>query len=132
MRSIAVVFGAFLFSVFVEGFIRIVITFYHQQEFSLFGISSLPNLSWAVLIIIPVAIINWLSGMLTITLASFSPLKHLAALTVLVSLWRVNELVQSITYEPIWYFIAIFASAVIGLSLAYVMFKKMDHAFENQ
>ena len=126
MKSILTVAGAFLFSIFVEGFIRVIIIFYHKGEFSLFGISTLPGISWAIIILVSILIISWLSGMLTVTISGFSPVKHLIALGGLFFLWRLNEIFQSINTEPAWYLLAIVIVSFSGLYLSYLTQKKSN------
>lgn len=120
MKSILTIFGTFLFSIFVEGFIRIIIVFYHQGVFSFFGISSLPSNSWVVILLIALLVIYWLCGMLTVTITESSPKKHLIALWVLISLFRINEIVHFYSIEPTWYLITIFFIPLLSLSLSYI------------
>lgn len=123
MKSILIVLGTFLFSVFVEGFIRIIIIFYHLGEFKFFGISTLPSFLWVIVILSSIPVITWLSGMLTITIASYAKEKHLYALGVLLLLWRFNELIQTYEVEPVWYLISLILLTISGLSLAYLTHK---------
>ena len=126
MKSIITVAGTFLFSIFVEGFIRVIIIFYHKSEFSFFGISTLPGISWAIIILISILIVSWLSGMLTVTIAGFSPGKHLLALGGLFLLWRLNEIFQTIGTEPVWYLTATVLISFSGLYLSYLTQKKSN------
>lgn len=119
MKSFMSVFGAFLFSIFLEGFIRIIIFFYHQTELNFFGISKLPDFSWIYVIYISVGIISWLSGMLAVSFAGFSPKKHLLALASLFFIWRLNEIIQTFNSEPQWYIFTIPFVSFLGLFLAY-------------
>lgn len=126
MKSILTVAGAFLFSIFVEGFIRVIIIFYHKGEFSFFGISSLPDISWAFIILTSILIVSWLSGMLTVTISEFSPVRHLLALGGLFVIWRLNEIFQSFNTEPVWYLIATVLISLTGLYLSYLTQKKTN------
>lgn len=119
MKSFISVVGAFLFSIFLEGFIRIIIFFYHQTELSFFGVSQLPDTSWVFVIYLSVLIISWLSGMLAVSFTGFSPKKHLLALAVISVLWRLNEIVQTINIEPDWYIFSIPFVSLFGLFLAF-------------
>ncbi|MBO6524420.1 MAG: hypothetical protein JJ971_11375 [Balneolaceae bacterium] len=120
MKSFLTVFGSFLFSVFVEGFIRVIIIFYHKGEFSIFGISSLPGVSWAIIILVSILIVSWLSGMLTITITGFAPVKHLLSLAVLFMLWRATEIINIYSSDPLWYLILSVIVSSGGLYLAYL------------
>lgn len=126
MKSFLTVAGTFLFSIFVEGFIRVIIIFYHKGEFSFFGISTLPGISWAIIILVSILIISWLSGMLAVTISGFSPTKHLLALGGLFLLWRLNEIFQSYGTEPVWYLVAIIIVSFLGLYLSYLTQKKSN------
>ncbi len=120
MKSILTVFGSFLFSVFVEGFIRVIIIFYHKGEFSLFGISNLPGITWAIIILVSILIISWLSGMLTVTISGFAPVKHLLSLGVLFFFWRTTEIVSIYGTDPGWYLVLSIIASAGGLYLAYL------------
>lgn len=120
MKSIITVFGSFLFSIFLEGFTRLIIIFYHQGEFAFFGISKLPSISWTIIILVSVIAISWISGMLTVTITGFSPIKHLISLAFLFILWRLNEIVLTHDVEPTWYLFAITFSSLSGLYLAHI------------
>ncbi|MEQ9310470.1 MAG: hypothetical protein RLN90_13530 [Balneolaceae bacterium] len=120
MKSVITVLGSFLFSIFLEGFIRIIIIFYHQENFSFFGSSSLPGISWVLIVIISSGIINWISGMLTVTITGFAPKRHLLALTTLVLLFRINEIIQTHHIEFFWYLGAITTTSLTGLYFSYL------------
>ncbi len=126
MKSILTVLGSFLFSVFVEGFIRVIIIFYHKEEFSLFGITNLPGLSWVIIILFTMLIISWLAGMLTITISEFSPVKHLVSLTFLFIVWRLFEVLQTYETEPVLYHISIVLISLTGIYLAFLTHKKTN------
>ena len=119
MKSILVVLGAFLFSIFVEGFSRVIVIIYHQQEFSMFGISSLPGIEWVVILYFAVLATGWISGMLTVTITGFAPGKHLIALGILMLLWRASEIIQLFGSEPTWYLLTLPLASVTALILAY-------------
>tara|TARA_R110000868_G_scaffold304437_30_gene565540 strand:+ start:2591 stop:2989 length:399 start_codon:yes stop_codon:yes gene_type:complete len=123
MKSIATVIGSFLFSIFLEGFIRVIIIFYHQESFIFFGTSSLPGLSWVLIIIVSTTVISWICGMLTVTIVDVSPIRHLFALAFLLLFWRITEIIQTYTSEPIWYLIGITAATFLGLYLSFLTLK---------
>ena len=120
MKSIITVIGSFLFSIFLEGFIRLIIIFYHQGEFAFFGISKLPSISWVFIILASVIAISWISGMLTVTITGFAPIKHLISLAFLFLMWRLNEIILTQGVEPNWYLFTITFSSILGLYLAYL------------
>lgn len=119
-KSILTISGTFLFSLFLEGFIRIIILFYNKSDFVFWGITNLPSPSWIIVIYISVIIIAWLSGMLTVTICGFSPGKHLIALGIVFLLWRANEILQTISTEPLWYLLTIPLCSLTGIYLAYL------------
>lgn len=123
MKSLLTVLGTFFFSLFLEGFIRVIILFYNKSEFVFWGVSALPSPSWIFVIYISVIIISWLSGMLTVTICGFSPVKHLIALGILFVLWRVNEILQTISTEPLWYLLTIPLCSLAGVYLSYLTYK---------
>lgn len=120
MKSIITVLGSFLFTIFLEGFIRVIVIFYHQESFVFLGTSALPGLSWVAIVIISVGVISWISGMLTVTITGFAPTKHLLALVTLVLFFRINEIMQTYTTESIWYLVGITCSSLTGLYLSFL------------
>lgn len=126
MKSILTVLGAFLFSVFVEGFTRVIIIFYHQLEFSFFGISTLPNTTWGIIFLGSVLVINWISGMLTISVMHSSPKPHILALGILIILFRTNEFFMTRNSEPLWYLISLFLISLLGIALAYLTYSRTN------
>lgn len=131
MKSILVVLGAFLFSFFVEGFIRIIVLFYHKSEFTFWGASALPSPEWAILLVIASLLIYWLSGMLAVTATMHSPAKHLFSLGILLIVLKGSEVYNTYAIEPIWYLLLILVAPIIGLYLAFFTHKKI-HAQNNQ
>ena len=91
MKSILTLFGTFLFGLFFEFFIRIVIVFYHQTEWIFSGLSSIPGTNWIVIFCAGLFVSSWISGMLTVTIINFSHLKHLLLLYFIITFWRISE-----------------------------------------
>jgi hypothetical protein len=91
MKSILTLFATFTLSLFFEFFIRIVIVFYHQTEWIFSGLSSIPGTNWIVIFCAGLFVSSWISGMLTVTIINFSPLKHLLLLYFIIIFWRISE-----------------------------------------
>ncbi len=126
MKSIITLLGAFFFAIFLEGFIRIIITFYHQEPFSLFGISSLPGFGWVAIIYVAVFIIYWICSMLIVTITDFSPTKHLYAFGMLALLWRVNEFFQLDKFTNLAYSVSISLVILVSIVLASFVKQKIN------
>lgn len=119
LRSFSSLFAGFSSILFLEGFIRIVISVYHKSEYAFFGISRLPGTEWVVILYVSVLLISWLSGMIVLTLSRQSPLKHMLALWVIMIVWRINEYHQTSQTEPFWYLATITLMNLTGFSIAY-------------
>lgn len=91
MKSIITIFGTFLFGLFFEFFIRIVIVFYHQTDWVFSGLSSIPDTNWIVIFGVGLFASSWISGMLTVTILNFTPFKHLLSLYFIIIFWRISE-----------------------------------------
>lgn len=126
MKSILVVIGTFLFSIFLEGFIRVIILFYHQQEFHLFGTESLPGLSWILIVAVSVFLCSWISSMLSVTLTNYAAGKHLIALAVLFLGWRLLEILQIGFSENTLYSLSFISLQLLAVYLAYLFKKSMN------
>lgn len=131
MKSIIVVFGAFLFTIFTEGFFRVIIIFYHKSEFALFGMASLPSYNWIAIIFAALIVIYWLAAMVVITIVPSATVKHLLSFGALLLLWRVNEMVQTSFAEPFWYYILVFILIPVSLSVAYLTQKKANASISS-
>lgn len=124
MKSFISIFGAFLFSIFSEGFIRVIIIFYHKSEFSFFGLGALPSPSWIWIIFGSLILIYWLSGMLIVTVTGTSVIKHLTGYGTVLILWRIFELLLSSASEPLWYYVVSFVIIPFSLFLCYLTQQK--------
>lgn len=120
MRNILIsLAGLFLF-LFMEGFIRLIILFYHRSEFVFYGISDLPGYIWVILILIGSLINSWFSGMLIFTVTN-DTLKHqVTSFTIALAVWKFIELWQTYNIEPLWYLIL---SPLLCLTGIYIAFK---------
>lgn len=125
MRSLFTIFGAFLFGIFCEIFIRVIIIFYHQTDWNFSGFSSMPNISWILIFGGGVFIATWISGMLTLTIANYSSKKHLIALFILYSTWRLSEFF-AMDKPSLIYSLSIVSLHTIALILAYLIKEKTN------
>ena len=126
MKSIVSVLGAFLFTIFSEGFIRVIIIFYHKSEFLFFGTTPLPSSIWSIIIFAALLLIYWLSGMLVVTITNFAVVKHLVSFATLLLLWRVNEYVQTDGMEPVWYYAIHLLIIPFSVYLCFLTYQKTN------
>lgn len=126
MKSILTVFGCFIFSLFIEGFSRIIIIFYHKQELEFFGYLSLPGWQWTLIIGLSIFLSTWIAAMLIVTITDFKPFNHLSAFFILIVLWRVSEFQAMGEFSNIWYSIGLVIVQAISLGLALITKNKMN------
>lgn len=131
MRSILAVFFGFGLSLFIEGFARIIISFFHTLEPSFFGISALPGTSWIIALYIVSFVSTWLGAMMALTIAGYTPYKHLAAFLALITLWILFETLSSIGISPTWYLITFPFTSIFGALTAAYTFKLNQNAITN-
>ena len=125
MKNLLTVIEAFVFGIFCEIFIRVIIIFYHQTDWNFSGISSMPAVSWILIFSIGIFIATWISGMLTLTLTNFSPRKHLLALFGLYLIWRLSEF-YAMDKPSFMYALSIVSLHAIALILAFVIKQKSN------
>lgn len=111
------VFG-FGFGLFVEGFSRIIISFFHKQEFYFFGIESLPGFSWILIIYIVSFMATWLGVMLALSMADPNSTKAFYVVSSLIILWIVFETLASFKVVPHWYLLTFPITSLLGLLAA--------------
>ncbi len=131
MKSIGAVFLGFILSLFVEGFSRIIISFFFTIEFSFFGLSSIPDTSWVIVVYLVSIISSWLGCMMTMTVAGFSPRYHLLAFLALTLLWSAFEIASSLTMVPYWYLFTFPFTSIVGIVLADYTYKLNQNAIHN-
>lgn len=124
-RILALTSGLFAYF-FLEGFIRIVIMFYHRADFYFFGISHLPSDTWIVIILFAVLLNTWLVAMLILSVVNKNPLVNSLLFGALLLLWRFYEISNSYQQEPKWYFISVIFLNVLGIFLAYKLYTKQN------
>lgn len=123
-KRILVIASGFLGYLFLEGFIRLIIMFYHRDEFHFYGISHLPDNSWAIVILISILIVTWLCAMMILSVLRNQPAINTIIFFVILMLWRSIEIFNSYQSEPMWYFIAVAICHLAGSFLAYQLYFK--------
>lgn len=111
------VFG-FLFGLFVEGFSRIIISFFHKQDFYFFGIDALPGLSWISIIYFVSFTATWLGVMLALSMADPNSKKAFYIISFLIISWIIFEVLASISVVPLWYLFTFPITSLLGLFTA--------------
>lgn len=130
MKSIIAVIFGFGFNLFIEGFARIIISFFHTLEPSFFGIEALPGTPWIISVYLVSIIATWLGAMMALTIAGFDPLKHLIAFMFLLTLWSAFEIVSSLYNSPAWYLFTFPITSFAGALLAYYTYQ-LNHKYAN-
>lgn len=115
----------FTFSLFVEGFSRIIISFFHKQEFYFFGIDALPSPSWVLIIFIVSGLSTWLGMMLTLSISDPNTTRATIIFTSFLVLWITFELLSSYNMIPLWYLCTFPLTSVIGLIAARFTYKPL-------
>jgi hypothetical protein len=121
------VFG-FGFSLFVEGFSRIIISFFHQQDFYFFGIDALPSPSWIIIIYVVSAVSTWLGVMLTLSISDPNSKNGYLIVSSLIIVWIIFETLSSIKMVPVWYLSTFPFTSLIGLVVAKLSYKPLATA----
>lgn len=114
----------FAFSLFAEGFSRIIISFFHNQSFAFFGVGSLPSVSWIIIIYIVSIIAYWLGGMFAQTLANKSSKKAWYLLLIIFVFWVIFSILATYRVVPIWYVVSYPFAGLLGLILALKIYTK--------
>lgn len=120
----------FGFSLFVEGFSRIIISFFHKQEFSFFGIDALPSVSWIIIIYFVSILSTWLGVMLALSFSDPNSKTAYYIVTALIILWITFETLSSLTMVPLWYLVTFPITSLAGLIIAKFSYtpKKINNA----
>ena len=121
----------FVFSLFVEGFSRIIISFFHKQEFFFFGIDSLPSSSWVFIIYIVSMISTWLGVMLSLSIADPKSKKAYSIVSVFIILWIIFEMLSSYRMVPLWYLFTFPLTSTAGLIAAKFTYKPISSKNET-
>ncbi|MDR9419990.1 hypothetical protein [Gracilimonas sp.] len=131
MKPIITLISGFFGILFFEGFARLIITFYHRIEFQFYGISYLPSDAWVIIILLSVLVSTWLVTMLVLTVINKNSLIYTCIFGLILFLWRLVEIGNSYNAEPIWYFITVNLLHLIGITLAYQLFKNQYENIKN-
>ncbi len=131
MKSIGAVLLGFILSLFIEGFSRIIISFFFTIDFSFFGMSSVPGASWVLVVYVISIISSWFGCMMTMTVAGYAPRYHLLAFLSLTLLWSAFEIVSSLTMIPYWYLFTFPFTSIVGILLADYTYKLNQNAIHN-
>ncbi|MEX0609814.1 MAG: hypothetical protein WD016_08360 [Balneolaceae bacterium] len=129
-RILALTAGLFAYF-FLEGFIRIVIMFYHRADFQFYGISHLPADVWIVVILFAVLLNSWLVTMLILSVINKNILTNTLIFGTIILLWRLFEILNSYQQEPLWYFVSVIFLNVFGIFLAYQLYSKQHEISVN-
>ncbi len=130
MKRIITLFGTFLFAVFCELFVRIVIIIYQQTEFTFYGTASLPGWQWIAIFAVAILISSWIAAMLNATIMNSAHPLNFGLLLLLMTTWRMSEYFANPEPELSFSLILVLMHA-IALLLAYITKQKIDEQIEN-
>lgn len=125
MRDLILGLGALLLFITMEGFIRVVILFYHRSELIFFGIEQLPSNTWIPVILFGTLVNSWLSVMLFLTISGSPPEKAIRFVLPYLVGWKLFEVYLSYHSEPVWYLISSFGLVTMMCYAAFYVKKKM-------
>ena len=130
MKRIITLFGTFLFAVFCELFVRIVIIIYQQSEFTFYGTASLPGWEWIAIFAVAILISSWIAGMLNATITNSAHPLNFGLLLLLMVTWRMSEYFAN--PEPEFSFSLILVLMhITAIFLAYITKQKIDEQIAN-
>lgn len=122
MKKFLVLLGGFTAYFFLEGFIRLIIMFYHRLPFNYYGIEHLPANIWVVIIYISVLINTWLVCMVVLSILREQPLLYSGVFASILLGWRTIEILNSFNTEPAWYLLSLPLIHLTGIYLAYKLY----------
>ncbi|MCR9132020.1 MAG: hypothetical protein NXI08_05590 [bacterium] len=125
MKRLITLLGTFLFAVFCELFVRIVIIIYQQTEFTFYGTGALPGWQWVVIFAVTILISSWIAGMLNATILNSKHFSNFLLLLILMIVWRVSEYFANPEPEFLFSLILISMHAV-AILLAFKTKQKID------
>lgn len=118
LKTLLISLFGFCFGLFVEGFSRIIITFFHKTELSFFGTIGLPSTSWVIVIFVVSFVGSWLGSMLAFSFAKNKTQKVFTILLVIQILWIVFETLASFSVLPAWYLITFPITSILAIFTA--------------
>jgi hypothetical protein len=131
MKSISGLLGGYLTIVFLEGFIRLVISVYHRIPISFSGLESFPSQGWFIFFLLLMFIIGAFGNMLTCTITGFEYARHSISLGVLFLITRgLSELIMTSGEEYLQVSL-IMASVLIGIASGYFLINKLHKSPEQ-
>lgn len=122
MKPFFTLAGAFAGYFFLEGFTRLIIMFYHRDEFQFYGISHLPGSAWSVIILVSILVITWLLCMVVLSILRKKPALYAGLFTGILLVWRTFEIANSFHTEPTWYLASVVLLHLLGSVLAYQLY----------
>lgn len=131
MRTLLAALFGFGFSIFTEGFSRIIISFFHKQSFVFFGIDSLPGISWITIIYFVSTISSWLGAMLAQSIAHKKSKSALYFFILFLFVWILFELIVTYRVVPLWYLISFPITSLFGVFLAHKTYNLNSDAIKN-
>lgn len=119
IRSTLAVFAGYFTVAFLNGFTRIIISFYHRQYPDLAGITSLPSPVWGYLLIGLGLLFGLFGGLITLSIAVKPSYQHLLFLVLLLVCSGMISYYMLAETEPAWVLVATPALKIGGVFLGY-------------
>lgn len=130
MKKIITLAGGFLGYFMLEGLVRLVILFYHRQEFAFYGTGGLPGNLWIIIILCTILISTWLISMLIFSIQRKDTLLMAMYFGAILVSWRIFELIRFIETEALWYLILLPLIHITGIYLAYKLYTSQEAVHE--
>lgn len=119
IRSTIAVLSGYFSIAFLNGFTRIIVSFYHREDLILSGVSAMPTPAWGYGIFIGGFFFGMFGGLITSTLAPGSILKHIVFLVVLILLSGSIDYLLFAGTEPGWWLYGAPTLKVAGIFSGY-------------
>lgn len=132
IKNFLIALFGFVFAIFVEGFSRIIISFFHKVNFQFFGIDALPGISWIITIYFVSVIATWLGAMLAMSMSGDNAEITFRNLIGIFILWLVFGVLVTYKTIPIWYVLSFPIMTILGLVFAQYTFKLNQHAISDR
>lgn len=131
MKNIFGLTFGFIFSLFIEGFARLIVAFFHRIEFQFFGIDALPGNSWIFTIYFVSIIGTWLGAMMAFSISKWSLKLNSVFFGLFLLLWVILELSQNLGNSPTWHSISFPITTLIGFIVAIKTYKMNENAIST-